>query len=107
MVQRGFHTTNAYFNKEVQIGLYGILYVKLLLQKYEEYYSAEEELNNQLNVFAINYSIVYGGFNDVKTQLGFASENGKYPSGTLTLHCSKLDSDTVFILKVLCFDFQF
>ena len=47
-----------------------------MLQKYEEYYSAEEELNNQLNVFAINYSMVYGGYNDVKTQLGFSSDNG-------------------------------
>ena len=42
----------------------------LCSQKYDAYYEKEEELNAQLNVFAINYSVVYGGFNDVHTQIG-------------------------------------
>ena len=37
----------------------------------------EEELNNQLNVFSLNYAAAYGGFNDVKTQLGCNSDAGK------------------------------
>ena len=57
--------------------------VRLLLtsensqQDYEEYYAMEEELNRQLNVFAVNYSLVYGGNNTVAEQLGFPSQEGE------------------------------
>lgn len=47
-------------------------------QKYEEYYQQEEELNNQLNIFAINYSAIYGGYNDVKTQLHYNIDKGRH-----------------------------
>jgi hypothetical protein len=47
----------------------------LSFQKYEEYFHNEEELNVHLNVFAINYSAAYGGFNDVKTQIGYDKED--------------------------------
>ena len=36
----------------------------------------EEELNNQLNVFAVNFAGAYGGFNEVKTQIGYNIEKG-------------------------------
>jgi len=41
-------------------------------------FQQEEELNGRLNAFAINYSATYGGYNDVKTQIGFDKiEKGK------------------------------
>ncbi|XP_064638655.1 inositol 1,4,5-trisphosphate receptor type 3-like isoform X2 [Lineus longissimus] len=43
-------------------------------KSYEEYYRSEEELNNQLNVFANNYGCAYGGYNDVQTQIGFPAD---------------------------------
>ena len=46
-------------------------------QDYEEYFAVEEELNRQLNVFAVNYSLVYGGNNTVAEQLGFPSQEGE------------------------------
>lgn len=45
-------------------------------QKYIEECAGEEELNDQLNVFAENYAYVYGGRNDIKTQIGFDSLDG-------------------------------
>ena len=48
------------------------------LQKYDEYYQLEEELNDKLNIYAINFSASYGGFNDVKTQIGFPCSAGTY-----------------------------
>ena len=47
-----------------------------VLQKYDEYYQLEEELNDKLNIYAINFSATYGGFNDVKTQIGFPCTDG-------------------------------
>lgn len=38
--------------------------------------SAEEELNDQLNVFADNFAAAYCGSNDIKTQIGFESNKG-------------------------------
>lgn len=49
----------------------------LWLQGYDDYYQKEEELNTQLNVFAVNYSVAYGGSNDVKTQIGHNIDKGK------------------------------
>ncbi|XP_053404110.1 inositol 1,4,5-trisphosphate receptor type 2-like isoform X2 [Mercenaria mercenaria] len=41
---------------------------------YEEYYEGEEEINTQLNVFAVNMKVAYGGVNDVQTQIGYPSK---------------------------------
>lgn len=41
---------------------------------YEEYYQGEEDINTQLNVFAVNMKVAYGGLNDVQTQIGFPSK---------------------------------
>ena len=43
-----------------------------------EYYENEEELNKSLEIFARNYSIIYGGFNTVQTQIGYPSNKGEY-----------------------------
>nr|XP_022345635.1 inositol 1,4,5-trisphosphate receptor type 3-like isoform X6 [Crassostrea virginica] len=40
---------------------------------YEEYYEMEGEINKQLNVFAGNMKVSYGGPNTVQAQIGFAS----------------------------------
>ena len=48
-----------------------------ILQSYEEYYEAEESINTQLNVFAVNMKTAYGGINDVQTQIGYSSKKGK------------------------------
>ena len=50
---------------------YTPLLFKMYLQDYLANFQQEEELNAQLNVYAINYSATYGGYNDVKTQIGF------------------------------------
>jgi len=44
----------------------------------------EEELNNHLNVFAENYAYVYGGVNDIKTQIGFDSKQGWFKRKFMT-----------------------
>lgn len=49
----------------------------LFLQEYDVYYQAEEELNTQLHIFAVNFSVAYGGSNDVKTQIGYSIDKGK------------------------------
>ncbi|KAK2143235.1 hypothetical protein LSH36_861g02042 [Paralvinella palmiformis] len=55
-------------------------------KEYLASFQQEEELNGQLNVFAINYSATYGGYNDVKTQIGF----DKIEKGSLkVLHKAK------------------
>ncbi|XP_062567417.1 inositol 1,4,5-trisphosphate receptor type 3-like isoform X1 [Saccostrea cucullata] len=41
---------------------------------YEEYYEMEEEINKQLNVFACNMKVAYGGPNTVQAQTGFPSD---------------------------------
>ncbi|XP_048744986.2 inositol 1,4,5-trisphosphate receptor type 2-like isoform X4 [Ostrea edulis] len=41
---------------------------------YEEYYEMEEEINKQLNVFAVNMKVAYGGPNTVEAQTGFDSD---------------------------------
>ena len=46
------------------------------LQKYVNEYRNEEELNAQLNIFAVSYSVAYGGFNNIKTQVGYNSLEG-------------------------------
>ncbi|KAI0237949.1 hypothetical protein LSAT2_011439, partial [Lamellibrachia satsuma] len=43
-------------------------------KKYIEYYQQEEELNDQLNTFALNYSMVYGGPNTIRAQVGYPSD---------------------------------
>ena len=48
--------------------------------------AGEEELNDQLNVFAENYAYVYGGRNDIKTQIGFDSLDGKCCGGLSVCH---------------------
>ncbi|KAK2148285.1 hypothetical protein LSH36_505g01003 [Paralvinella palmiformis] len=47
-------------------------------KKYLASFQQEEELNGRLNVFAINYSATYGGYNDVKTQIGFDKIEKEY-----------------------------
>nr|XP_006825393.1 PREDICTED: inositol 1,4,5-trisphosphate receptor type 1-like [Saccoglossus kowalevskii] len=44
-------------------------------KKYEDYYKAEEEVNDLLNLFANNYSLSYGGENTVSVQLKKDSDN--------------------------------
>ena len=56
----------------------------MLWQNYEEVYQQEEELNNQLNVFAVNFSAAYGGSNDVKTQIGYSIDKGEHQRATHT-----------------------
>ena len=46
-------------------------------QTYEEQFSEEEELNSQLNMFAKNFATIYAGRNEIKTQTGFDSREGK------------------------------
>lgn len=46
-------------------------------QHYLDYYQAEEEINAQLNMFAVNMKVAYGGLNDVQTQIGYPSKNGE------------------------------
>ncbi|XP_052783710.1 inositol 1,4,5-trisphosphate receptor type 1-like isoform X3 [Mya arenaria] len=41
---------------------------------YEEFYEGEEEINRQLNVFAQNMKVSYGGINDLQTQIGWPSK---------------------------------
>ncbi|CAC5372100.1 unnamed protein product [Mytilus coruscus] len=41
---------------------------------YEEYYQYEEEINRQLNVFAVNMKTAYGGLNTVHAQIGYNSD---------------------------------
>ena len=48
----------------------------LLFQKYEEYYAAEVDINNQLNTFSTNMSAAYGGPNTVQAQIGFPNQRG-------------------------------
>ena len=56
----------------------------LVSQTYTAYYEREETLNELLNIYTSNCRQVYGGFNDVKTQIGFPSDNGKPVSHHLT-----------------------
>ncbi|XP_070537450.1 LOW QUALITY PROTEIN: inositol 1,4,5-trisphosphate-gated calcium channel ITPR3-like [Ptychodera flava] len=42
---------------------------------YEDYYRAEEELNDMLNLYAVNYKFSYGGENKVSTQLKLDYDN--------------------------------
>ncbi|KAJ8309661.1 hypothetical protein KUTeg_011526 [Tegillarca granosa] len=41
---------------------------------YDEYYAAELEINAQLNVFAVNMKVAYGGLNTVQAQIGYDSD---------------------------------
>lgn len=41
---------------------------------YEEKYAEEERINELLNTFAKNFCKIYGGENNVQTQLGFSSD---------------------------------
>lgn len=43
---------------------------------YLEECSVEEELNDQLNIFAENFADVYKGQNEIKAQVGFDSTEG-------------------------------
>ncbi|XP_076096104.1 inositol 1,4,5-trisphosphate-gated calcium channel ITPR3-like isoform X9 [Mytilus galloprovincialis] len=43
-------------------------------RSYEEYYQYEEEINRQLNVFAVNMKTAYGGLNTVHAQIGYNSD---------------------------------
>ncbi|KAI0214643.1 hypothetical protein LSAT2_000247 [Lamellibrachia satsuma] len=45
------------------------------MKTYTAYYEREETLNELLHVYTSNCRQVYGGFNDVKTQIGFPSDN--------------------------------
>jgi hypothetical protein len=51
-----------------------LLFFCVHVKGYEEYYEGEEEINRQLNVFAVNMKVAYGGVNDVQTQIGFSSK---------------------------------
>ena len=47
---------------------------------YDEYYAQEQELNEQLNTFATNFSVVYGGANTTRSQIGYSSDKGREAS---------------------------
>ena len=46
-------------------------------RSYEDYYQYEEEINRQLNVYAVNMKSAYGGMNTVHAQTGFGSDAGR------------------------------
>lgn len=52
----------------------------LHFKTYEDYYEMEVEINKQLNVFAGNMKVAYGGPNTVQAQIGFPSNLGRYIS---------------------------
>ncbi|OWF52185.1 Inositol 1,4,5-trisphosphate receptor type 3 [Mizuhopecten yessoensis] len=45
---------------------------------YEDFYETEEDINLQLNVFAVNMKVAYGGINTVEVQLGHGSPDVEY-----------------------------
>ncbi|XP_033761182.1 inositol 1,4,5-trisphosphate receptor type 3-like isoform X6 [Pecten maximus] len=45
---------------------------------YEDFYETEEDINLQLNVFAVNMKVAYGGINSVEVQLGHGSPDTEY-----------------------------
>ena len=66
------------------------------LQKYEEYYEGEEEINKNFNTFVYNFRSMFGGHNTVQAQIGFPSKNGQYrlvgfwgATHNMTMVCTK------------------
>ena len=77
----------------------------LFLQHYIDYYEAEEEINSQLNVFAVNMKTAYGGLNDVHTQIGYPSKNGIRKKLLLILEIKTIENVNLHLIEERLFLF--
>ena len=73
---RLWENKNIYYKKRKKERKKDSINILFLCQDYEDYYETEEDINKQLNVFAVNMKVTYGGVNTVSVQTGYPSEAG-------------------------------